>query len=249
MMDDQNESFGTHSFEFACSTLPFDAEAYRILSRQGNHLDELLSGTVLPRTRREEYFIRCVREGADYDSHQCVEADAWGQLEERRRFEAEHPPPSPNRTWIREWELREGMILLLDDSSAVLLSTPKREVQIENMEMKYRNRPDLPWHLGKLQEEGWWRLVTSLQTRKQSERFMTKDEVFEVADGMNREMNFLWWNGPDDEMLVQDPDTMNTFFIPPSRVSWDFLSVPVHTESQIRVQWWGGEPLWAWGAV
>jgi hypothetical protein len=69
----------TAAFEFSCSTLPFDATAYRILTRQGHHLDALLRGTAAPCSRDESYFIECVREGADYDSHQCLEADAWGQ--------------------------------------------------------------------------------------------------------------------------------------------------------------------------
>lgn len=62
---------------------------YIILARQGCRLTALLDGTVSPRTRGEEYFLRCIRDDADYDSHQSLEADAWRQFVERRKYDGD----------------------------------------------------------------------------------------------------------------------------------------------------------------
>jgi len=234
-------------FDFGCSQLPFDAEAYVILARRGRRLDSLIRGAADPSTDSEDYFIRCVRYGADYDSHQCLAADAWGQLVERRRFEDEHRSPDRQQTWLRGWELRAGMILLLPGQTELLLTESAPEIRIRDNSVEYRNRTSLPWHGSDLSEDGQWWVATSLRAKEQPEVLIRRNAIITAADGGTRIMTFLYWNG-DDDMLIQDNESHDTFFVPADRVSWDFLAVwPQNVDSQIRVQWWDGAPIWVWG--
>jgi len=234
-------------FEFDCSQLPFDAETYMILARQGRRLDLLIRGCADPSTDSEDYFVRCVRHDADYDSHQCLAADAWRQLVERRRFEAEHCSPDRQRAWLRGWELRAGMILLLPGRTELLLTKSAPEICIQDNSVYYRNRTNLPWHGSYFSEGGQYWEATSLRAKRQSEVLIHRDEIIMAVDGGTRIVTFLDWNGSDD-MLIRDNESHDTFFIPTDRVSWDFLAVwPQNVDSQIRVQWWDGAPIWAWG--
>jgi hypothetical protein len=234
----------TPAFEFGCSPLPFDAMDYWILTHQGSHLEALLRGATIPRSGNEHYFIRCIREDADYDSHQCLEADAWRKWVERRAFEARHPSPSPNRTWIRTHELRNGMILLRTEGPLLLETISGHRVRGGWVE--YRNATDLPWR--RFCGDGWWRAVTNLATRVRSEVYIPDGELLEAAAGLDRVMTYIWRDHPDSDMLVLDPDTDQTYFIPSNRVSGDaYQPGKLHPDQPIRVQWWEGEPVWVWG--
>jgi hypothetical protein len=233
------------AFEFGCSLLPFDAMEYWILTRQGLRLDALLHGAVTPHSRNECYFLRCIREDADYDSHQCLEAEAWRKWIERRAFEAEHPAPQPNRTWIRTCELREGMILLRAAKPVLLETTSsnraRREPREHSNAVKQPRRP--------CDEHGAWRSVTDLATGARSEIYVSKGEMHQVADGFDRVMTYIWRDNLNDDLLVLDPATEQTMFLPMRRVSHDAEEPGrLHSEQPIRVQWWEGEPVWVWGA-
>ena len=240
-------------FEFGCSTLPFAEPYYWILTRHGRHLEALLRGTALPWSREagliraltEEYFIRCIRENADADSHQCLEAEAWRQLIERREFERRNPPPKPNRTWVRAWEIRPGMILF-PEGRPVLLVNPAAtsELRARGGPVSYRNAPDLPWHDGRQR----WHLAADLTTRARKEFTFDEKALHEAADGLGRVMTYVWRDGPDDDMSILDADTNATYHFPPDRVSGD-IHAPggLHGYESVRVQWWEGEPVWVWG--
>ncbi|MFO0798548.1 MAG: hypothetical protein U0804_13815 [Gemmataceae bacterium] len=256
-------------FDLGCSPVVFDTEKYTLISQSGHRLQALLGGTVSPRHLGESYFVRCIREDADYDSHQCLEAEAWRKMIERREFELLNPPPGPGRTWVRPHELQPGVVLTADPARPLLLT---RGVGVEyrgHPHVEYRLARQFPWR--RADHDGWWRQVLNLSTGKLEEfapppaRSPTDLGIkwqpvrdpwgLDLPDrrwattALNdppRPMFFVWQNSPDDEMLITDADTGETFHIPPNQVA-SGATWRVHPYTPVRVQFWDGRPVWVWG--
>jgi hypothetical protein len=234
-------------FDLGCSPVVFDAERYAILTRRGHRLQSLLDGTAEPRDLAERYFIRCIRDNADYDSHQCLEAEAWRQMIERRAFERLNPPLAPGLTWVRPDELQPGIALMSDPTNPLLVT---RGLGVEHRDLygprhDYRLAPQFAWRRA---DAGWWRQVLNLGTGLLEEFSPKSPPVQEALDEPPREMLFVWQESPDDELLISDADTGETLHIPPNHVAHN-ATWRVHPYELLRVQFWAGQPVWVWGPV
>jgi hypothetical protein len=136
------------------------------------------------------------------------------------------------------------MILLRPEGPA-LLGTASHH-RLRGTRAEYRNATDLPWH--RLSEDGRWWAVTNLATRVRSEVYVGAGELLQAADGHDRGMTYLWRADRESDLLILDPDTDETYSIPPDRVSSDaYETGSLNPGQPIRVQWWEGEPVWVWG--
>jgi len=259
-------------FDLGCSPIVFDAEQYATLTRTGHRLQALLDGSTPPRDLNEGYFVRCVKEDADYDSHQCLEADAWRKMVERREFERLNPPPAAGQTWVRLYEPQPG-VMLSSDGGGPLLFTCGLGVAYRgepgHPHREYRLAPQFPWRRG----DGYFRQVLNLTTNElqeftmpsvHSKRHRAKSmeeyrrgswalmpdwqQAVAAVDEPPREMLYVWRDPQDGEVLIADMDMGETFHIPPNQVAYN-ASWSMHPYDLLRVQFWGGQPVWVWGPV
>lgn len=224
-------------------------EDYLLLTRRGHRLQALLDGTATPRDLNEGYFIRCVQEDADSHSHQCVEAEAWRQMLERRRFERRHPPPGAGRVLVRWWELRGGMILSQVDVGDVLVNCPHRvELRGRGFAVEYRVGPEFPWRSFAMTTHR--HLTTDLQTGERREMVAHKKDVFTVRDDPDHLLSYIDRAGPDGDVRLHDADAAMPYLIPADRVSHDLTAAgPRYEFDLVRVAWWDGQPQWVRGPV
>ncbi len=189
-----------------------------------------------------------MREDADYDSHQCLEAEAWRQLLERHEFERVTPSPTPGLTWVRPDELQPGIILLADRANPLLftrgLGTDYR-YQVGYPHQEYRLGPQFSW---RRENTGVWRQVLNLRTGDLEEFSPRTPPMMEACDEPAREMMFDWQDSPDDELLISDADTGESYYIPPNQVAHN-AAWRMHPSDLLRVQFWASQPVWVWGPV
>jgi hypothetical protein len=124
----------------------------------------------------------------------------------------------------------------------------------EGQRSEWRFAGDMPWHALYSGDIDHLKLVSDLGTGRRFELRVDEGEIVEVLDTPDRVMTCVWWNAPDEEMLIRDDESNQTYFIPPERVSSDigesnqlyFIGVG-EADTPVRVQWWEGRPLWVWG--
>jgi hypothetical protein len=169
-------------------------------------------------------------------------------LLERREFERVNPSLTPGLTWVRPDELQPGVILLADRANPLLftrgLGTDYRR-QLGQPYHEYRLGPQFPWRRA---DAGWWRLVLNLRSGVLEEFSPETPPTMEACDEPPREMVFVWQDSPDDELLVSDANTGETFYIPPNQVAQN-ATWRVNPYELLRVQFWAGQPVWVWGPV
>ena len=92
-------------FAFGCSTHIFPTDELQALEENGNWMEALAAGTILPLTPEHKRFLRVARDEAEPTS---VFERAWARLKGRREFEREQataPPPEPAPDYgIIEWD-------------------------------------------------------------------------------------------------------------------------------------------------
>lgn len=61
-----------------------------------------------------------------------------------------------------------------------------------------------------------------------------------------RELLYVWWDAPDDDMLLTDADTAETFHLPPNQIAEQAVW-RVFPHTPMRVQCWADRPVWVCG--
>lgn len=67
-----------------------------------------------------------------------------------------------------------------------------------------------------------------------------------ALDEPPREMLYVWRSSHDDDTLIADADTGETFYVPPNQVAHNAMWGR-HDYELLRVQFWAGQPVWIWG--